>query len=85
MAWYCVLSVIVLTLVYVCFNFFRIKRMDEGTAEMVEMAGIIRSGASTFLKTDQTLQQVIFNVFTDTDFNLYKQLLTHTPPTVTHR
>lgn len=72
MAWYCVLSVIVLTLVYVCFNFFRIKRMDEGTAEMVEMAGIIRSGASTFLKTEfkmiflvVVLVALIFSLFVE--------------------
>lgn len=72
MTWYCVLSVIVLTLVYVCFNFFRIKRMDEGTAEMVEMAGIIRSGASTFLKTEfkmiflvVVLVALIFSLFVE--------------------
>lgn len=52
MVWYMVLSVIVLTLAYVCFNFFKIKRMSEGTEEMAEMAGIIRSGAATFLKTE---------------------------------
>ncbi len=52
MAWYLILAVIVLALAYVFFNFFRIRRMKEGTPEMVEMAGIIRSGASTFLRTE---------------------------------
>ncbi len=52
MVWYGILSVIVLALAYVCFNYFRIKRMNEGTAEMAEMAGIIRSGAATFLRTE---------------------------------
>ncbi|MDD6174376.1 MAG: sodium-translocating pyrophosphatase [Firmicutes bacterium] len=47
-----VLGLIVLALAYVIFNFFRIKKMNEGTAEMAEMAGIIRSGASMFLKTE---------------------------------
>lgn len=47
-----VLGLIVLALAYVIFNFFRIKKMSEGTKEMVEMAGIIRSGASMFLKTE---------------------------------
>ncbi len=47
-----VLGLIVLALAYVIFNFFRIKKMNEGTKEMVEMAGIIRSGASMFLKTE---------------------------------
>lgn len=42
---YIVLCVIVLAVVYVFYNYFKIKRMDEGTAEMAEMAGIIRSGA----------------------------------------
>ncbi len=50
--YYIVLAVGVLTVCYVFFNFFKIKRMKEGTAEMVEMAGIIRSGASTFMKTE---------------------------------
>ena len=52
MAWYIVLCVIVLTLAYVFFNYFRIRKMSEGTDEMIEMAGIIRSGASTFMKTE---------------------------------
>ena len=47
-----VLGVIVLTIVYVACNFLRIKRMPEGTKEMSEMAGIIRSGANTFMKTE---------------------------------
>ena len=52
MAWYIVLCVIVLTLAYVFFNYFRIRKMSEGTDEMIEMAGIIRSGATTFMKTE---------------------------------
>ena len=47
-----VLAVVVLALCYVAFNFIRIRKMREGTDEMVEMAGIIRDGASTFLKTE---------------------------------
>ena len=50
--WCVVLCVVVLALVYVLANFVRIKKMKEGTAEMVEMSGIIRDGASTFLKTE---------------------------------
>ena len=41
-----VLGIIILALLYVLFNFIRVKKMDEGTDEMKEMAGIIRSGAS---------------------------------------
>ncbi len=47
-----VLAVVVLALCYVAFNFIRIRKMKEGTDEMIEMAGIIRDGASTFLKTE---------------------------------
>lgn len=47
-----VLSVIILALAYVLFNYIKIEKMDEGNAEMKEMAGIIRSGASTFMKTE---------------------------------
>lgn len=46
------LGIIVLTLAYVIWNYIRILKMPEGTAEMVEMAAIIRSGASAFLKTE---------------------------------
>ncbi len=52
MVWYILLCIAVLAVCYVVFNFFKIKKMDEGTDEMKEMAGIIRSGASAFLKTE---------------------------------
>ena len=52
LAYYIVLGVIVLTLLYVLISYLRIRRMKEGTAEMAEMAGIIRDGASTFMKTE---------------------------------
>lgn len=53
MVWYyIILSIITLAIVYVLFNYFNIKKMDEGTDEMVEMAQIIRDGAGTFLKTE---------------------------------
>lgn len=50
--WYIVLCVIVPAVCYILFNFLKVKRMKEGTEEMAEMAGIIRSGATTFLKTE---------------------------------
>ena len=50
--WAIVLGVIILDLVYVFFNYRKIKFLKEGTDEMVEMAGIIRSGANTFMKTE---------------------------------
>ena len=51
-SWLIVLGVVVLALIYVAFNYFRIKKMPEGTADMIELSGIIRSGAQTFLKTE---------------------------------
>ena len=47
-----VLCVIAATIAYVGWNFIRIRKMPEGTAEMVEMAAIIRSGANAFMKTE---------------------------------
>ena len=47
-----ILCVIAATIAYVCWNYVRIRKMPEGTAEMAEMAGIIRSGANTFMKTE---------------------------------
>ena len=58
-----VLAVIVLTFCYVAFNYVRIRKMSEGTAEMAEMAAIIRSGASTFMKTEyKTISIVVILV-----------------------
>ncbi len=51
--WYIIVfCVAALAIAYVAYNYTRIKKMNEGTAEMVEMAGIIRSGANTFMKTE---------------------------------
>ena len=58
-----VLAVIVLTFCYVAFNYVRIRKMSEGTADMAEMAAIIRSGASTFMKTEyKTISIVVILV-----------------------
>ena len=53
LVWYIItLVVIAATIAYVVWNYLRIKKMPEGTQEMTEMAGIIRSGANTFMKTE---------------------------------
>ncbi len=46
------LCIVAVAMCYVAFNFKRIKAMPEGTDEMVELSGIIRSGANTFIKTE---------------------------------
>ena len=72
MAWYIVLAVIALALIYIFYNYARIRRLDEGTEEMAQMAAIIRSGAATFLKTEYktiflvvVLVALIFTLFVE--------------------
>ena len=49
--WYVlVLCAIVCAMAYVAWNYVRIRKMPEGTPELTEMAGIIRSGANTFMQ-----------------------------------
>ncbi|MBO4241925.1 MAG: sodium-translocating pyrophosphatase [Clostridiales bacterium] len=47
-----VLGVCFLAMAYIFANFFKIKKMPEGTPDMIELSGIIRSGSVTFLKTE---------------------------------
>ena len=63
MAWFIVLVVILLAIAYIFYNYFRIRKMGEGTADMIEMAEIIRSGAATFMKTEyKTISVVVILV-----------------------
>ena len=63
MVWFLVMVVVLLAIAYVGYNYVRIRRLPEGTREMSEMAGIIRDGASTFLKTEyKTVAIVVFIV-----------------------
>ena len=55
---YIVLCVIVLAMVYVAYNYFKIKKMDEGTAEMAEMAGIIPV-SYTHLRAHETPEHLV--------------------------
>ncbi|MBR0398595.1 MAG: sodium-translocating pyrophosphatase [Eubacterium sp.] len=47
-----ILCLLALSLIYIFFNHAKIKKMPEGTDDMIEMAGIIRSGANTFMLTE---------------------------------
>ena len=47
-----VLIFIAATIAYVAWNYIRIRKMPEGTPDMVDMAGIIRSGANAFMITE---------------------------------
>ena len=61
-SWLIVLGVVVLALLYVAYNYFRIKKMPEGTPDMIELSGIIRSGAQTFLKTEYKSIAIVVGV-----------------------
>lgn len=50
--WLVTLGVSLLVMGYVIYNYFKIKKLPEGTEDMVDMADIIRSGANTFIKTE---------------------------------
>lgn len=50
--WFIILSITVISMFYVFFNYNKIKKMSEGTEDMKELAGIIRDGSNTFLKTE---------------------------------
>ncbi|MBR2695652.1 sodium-translocating pyrophosphatase [Candidatus Saccharibacteria bacterium] len=53
LVWYVLVGLVILgTVVYVAMNYRKIKSLPEGTSEMIEMAGIIRDGANTFMKTE---------------------------------
>ena len=54
-----ILCVIMLAIAHIFLNYIRIRKMKEGTREMVEMAGSIRSGVSIFLKTEHKTISVV--------------------------
>ena len=48
------LGICVLALLYVVYNYVKIKKMEEGNERMVKMSAIIREGAGVFLKKEFT-------------------------------
>ncbi len=53
MLYLCIILVLcIVAMLYVFMNYNRIKKMSEGTEDMKELAGIIRDGADTFIKTE---------------------------------
>ena len=70
--WYIlVLCVVAAAIAYVVYNYQRIRKMPEGTAEMAEMAGIIRSGANTFMTTEyRTIIIVVILLAANNDFRI---------------
>ena len=57
---YIVIGVCLIAVLFVIYNYIKIKRMDEGTDRMVKMSGIIREGANVFiLKEFKTIGIVV--------------------------
>ena len=50
---------IVLAIAYAVFNYFCVKKLEEGTEKMGEIAGAIRIGANAFIKYEYKLVAVI--------------------------
>ena len=59
-----VLFVGILGIMYSSYNYFKIKRMDEGTERMSEIAAAIREGANTFLMEEYKVLFVALIVVT---------------------
>ena len=49
------LLITILALVYVTLNYFKLRNMEEGKQDMIELAGIIRRGARTFMRAEYTI------------------------------
>ncbi len=57
-----IVGVVAVTVLYVAINYIRIKKMEEGTDQMVKMAGIIRDGSNVFLKKEFTTIGIVIAV-----------------------
>ncbi|MBQ4227261.1 MAG: sodium/proton-translocating pyrophosphatase, partial [Clostridia bacterium] len=52
LVWILMLVIVLAAIAYVAWNYIGIKKLNEGTEDMIELASIIRSGAQTFVKTE---------------------------------
>lgn len=52
MVYFVVICITILALIYITYNFTKLRKMDEGTEDMKEIAGIIRRGAKTFMRAE---------------------------------
>ncbi len=50
--WLVILAVCIVTMLYVMYNYGRIKKMETGTEDMKELSDIIHEGAETFVRTE---------------------------------
>lgn len=52
MVYLVIILIAVVALAFVGFNFFALRAMKEGNEDMIELAGIIRAGARTFMRAE---------------------------------
>ena len=57
-----VLVICVVAMLFVLYNYVKIKKMDEGTEQMVKMSGIIRDGANVFIKKEFTTIAIVIAI-----------------------
>ncbi len=55
-------AVVAITMLYVAYNYIRIKKMPEGTETMQKMSGIIRDGANVFIKKEFTTIAIVIAI-----------------------
>ena len=77
MYWLIVLAIVAIAVIFTACNFVKVRKLPEGTDEMVEMAAIIRSGANTFLKAEfrviiiaYIIIALVFSLFIETTSGL---------------
>lgn len=56
------IAVVLIAVLYVAFNYIRIKKMPEGDPTMVKMSGIIRDGANVFIKKEFTTILIVIAI-----------------------
>ncbi len=50
---------VILAIAYACFNYFGVKKLEEGTDRMQEIAGAIRIGANAFIQYEYKIVAII--------------------------
>ncbi len=53
---------VVLAVCYAAFNYFGVKKMEEGTERMQEIAGAIRIGANAFIRYEYKVVAIIGSI-----------------------
>ena len=49
-----VIGVCLVAMLFVLYNYIKIKKMEEGTDRMIKMSAIIREGSNVFIKKEFT-------------------------------